>query len=113
MTFRELRQYISLMESHGYETAGFRVDLFDKFFSPMVSFVMTLLAIPLGLFPIRGAGISRGIGLSLILGTLYWVFHSLAVAMGHAQWIPPLLSAGLANLLFLSIGGYLFLGIRS
>ncbi|HEY5648805.1 MAG TPA: LptF/LptG family permease, partial [Nitrospiria bacterium] len=113
MSFSALKHYIAVLEAQAYEVKRFQVDLYEKISFPLVGFVMTLLAIPLGLSPVRGAGVSRGIGLCLLLGSAYWIIHSLAMAMGHAMWLPPLAAALLANCLFGGIAGVLFLSARS
>jgi len=112
MRFIELRKYINRLSKDGYEVDRFRVDLYNKISLPFVNFVMTLIAIPFGLVQSRSRGIARGVGISLFIGSCYWIIHSIALSMGHADLIPPLLASGFANLLFLSAGLYLYLGIR-
>jgi lipopolysaccharide export system permease protein len=112
MKFSELRKYINRLAKDGYEVDRFRVDLYNKISLPFVNFVMTLIAIPFGLVQTRSRGIARGVGISLFIGSCYWIIHSIALTLGHAGLLPPLLAGGFANLLFLSIGLYLYLGIR-
>lgn len=112
MKFAELRKYINRLAKDGYEVDRFRVDLYNKISLPFVNFVMTLIAIPFGLVETRSRGVARGVGISLFIGSCYWIIHSIALSMGHAGLIPPLLASGFANLLFLSVGLYLYLGIR-
>jgi len=112
MKYSELRKYINRLAKDGYDVARFRVDLYSKVSLPFVNFLMTLIAIPFGLVETRSRGVARGVGLSLLIGTSYWIIHSVALSMGHGGLIPPLLAGTFANLLFLSTGIYLFLGIR-
>jgi lipopolysaccharide export system permease protein len=112
MKFTELRKYINRLDKDGYDVDRFRVDLYNKISLPFVNFVMTLIAIPFGLVQTRSRGIARGVGISLFIGSCYWIIHSIALSMGHAGLIPPLIAGGFANLLFLSVGLYLYLGIR-
>ena len=112
MKFVELRKYINRLSKDGYDADRFRVDLYNKISLPFVNFVMALIAIPFGLVQARSRGIARGVGISLFIGSCYWIVHSIALSMGHAGLIPPLLAGTLANLLFLSIGLYFYLGIR-
>ena len=112
MSFTELRKYIKRLSKDGYDVARFRVDLYDKISLPFVNVIMTLIAIPFGLVQTRSRGIARGVGISLLIGSFYWIIHSVALSMGHAGLIPPLLAGIFANLLFLSVGLYLYLGIR-
>ncbi len=112
MKFTELRKYINRLAKDGYDVDRFRVDLYSRISLPFVNFVMTLIAIPFGLVQTRSRGIARGVGISLFIGSCYWIIHSIALSMGHAGLIPPLIAGGFANLLFLSVGLYLYLGIR-
>ncbi len=112
MKFSELRKYINRLAKDGYDVARFRVDLYSKISLPFANFVMTLIAIPFGLVETRSRGVARGVGISLLIGSCYWIIHSVALSMGHAGLIPPLLAASFASLLFLSIGVYRYLGIR-
>lgn len=112
MKFAELKRYIDRLAKDGYDVKRFRVDLYNKISLPFVSFIMSLLAIPFGLVETRTRGIARGIGIALLIGGCYWIVHSVALSLGHAGLLPPLLSSGLANLLFLTVGIYLYLGIR-
>lgn len=112
MKFAELRKYIYRLSKDGYDVARYRVELYNKISLPFANFVMCLIAIPFGLVQTRSRGIARGVGVSLLIGSCYWIVHSVAVSMGHAGLIPPLLASGFANLLFLSIGLLLYLGVR-
>jgi lipopolysaccharide export system permease protein len=112
MKFAELRKYIYRLSKDGYDVDRFRVDLYNKISLPFANFVMCLIAIPFGLVQTRSRGIARGIGVSLLIGGCYWMIHSIALSMGHAGLILPLLASGFANLLFLSVGLYLYLGVR-
>ena len=112
MKFSELYQYINRLEQDGYNTNSYRTDLYDKVSLPLSSFIMALIAIPFGLMETRSRGISRGIGISLLIGGSYWLVHSVSLSLGHAGAIPALLAAGMSNLLFLSVGVFLYLGVR-
>ncbi len=112
MKFSDLKEYIRRLEKDGYDVGRYRTDLYNKVAFPLVNFIMALIAIPFGLMETRGRGISRGIGISLLIGSAYWILHSFSISMGHTGWMPPLLASGLADFLFLSVGIYLVLGIR-
>jgi lipopolysaccharide export system permease protein len=112
MKFPELRRYISRLTKDGYDVDRFRVDLYSKLTLPFASFLMSLIAIPFGVVQSRSRGIARGVGISLLIGTCYWIVHSVSLSMGHAGLISPLLASSLPNMLFLAVGLYLYIGIR-
>ena len=54
-----------------------------------------------------------GIALCLALGLGYFIVHSAAVALARTDILPPLVAAWAANVLFASLGLYLFLRART
>lgn len=112
MPFTQLKNYIDRVERDGYDVGRYRTDLYSKVLLPFVNFIMSFIAIPFGLMQTRSRGIARGIGISLVIASCYWIIHSVSLALGHAGLIPPVVAGGLTNLMFLAFGGYMFLGIR-
>ncbi|MHB8481756.1 MAG: LPS export ABC transporter permease LptG [Nitrospiria bacterium] len=113
LKYDELKNYVKKLTSEGYTATRYWVDLYGRVAFPFVNILMALIAIPFGLKnDKRSAGISKGIGISLAIGFSYWIIYALSTSLGHSGILPPLLAAWLANLLFLAIGGYLFLTIR-
>lgn len=112
MKFMELNHYVDRLEKDGYDVGRYRTDLYNKLLFPFVNFIMVLIAVPFGLMETRSRGISRGIGISLLIGSAYWIFHSISISLGHSGVLHPALAGGLPNLLFLSLGIYMYFGIR-
>ncbi|MBI1824552.1 MAG: LPS export ABC transporter permease LptG [Nitrospirae bacterium] len=113
LKYVELKNYVKKLSAEGYVTTRYWVDLYGRIAFPVVNVIMAIVAIPFGLRnEKRSGGISKGIGISLAIGFSYWVVYALSTSLGHNGMIPPFLSAWLANILFMVIGGYLFLTIR-
>jgi lipopolysaccharide export system permease protein len=112
MTYRELDDYVNRLVEEGYTAQRYKVDLNNKIAMPFMSVIFGLIAIPLGLTRVSGRGISRGIGLSLVVGAAYWVIYSLSISLGHGHVLSPFLSAWLPNILFGMIGVLLMAGLR-
>ena len=109
MTYQKLADYASQLEKEGYDAQRYWVDLYTKTALPFIPFVFTMIGAPLGLHRGIGKGVSRGIGISLMMAGLYWMVFSLCVSFGYGQILPPLISAWSANGLFGLIGIYLMI----
>lgn len=111
-TFSNLASYVKRLESGGYSPGRYKIDLQEKISFPLVNFIMALIGIAYGLKSSRGIGIAKSIGVSMVIGFHYWIAHSVAMSLGYSGVIPPLMAAQAANMIFLAIGGYLFLTLR-
>jgi lipopolysaccharide export system permease protein len=107
MTFKQLRTYIDRFSSRSSTTTRkLLVDLHYKLSFPLVSLIVILVASPVAFMMQRG-GLLIGIATSIIIGVSFFVVQGASLAMGKAGVLPPLLSAWLANILFLAAGIYL------
>jgi lipopolysaccharide export system permease protein len=114
LSLRELASYVERLRQDGYNPARYATDLFGRTAFPFVCLIMALIGISLSLMEtgVRGAGLVKGVGYSLLIGFLYWATHSVALALGRSDVVPPLLAGWTANISFLALGGYLFLHVR-
>jgi lipopolysaccharide export system permease protein len=114
LSLRDLAAYVERLRQDGYNPARYATDLFGRTAFPFVCLIMALIGITMSLIETgsRGAGLARGVGYSLLVGFLYWATHSVALAFGRSDVVPPLLAGWTANILFLSFAGYLFLRVR-
>jgi lipopolysaccharide export system permease protein len=55
---------------------------------------------------------AMGIGQALAVGFCYWTTHSIAIALGRGGALTPLIAAGMANALFMSLGLYLIFKVK-
>jgi lipopolysaccharide export system permease protein len=112
MTFAELKRYIERMDSSGYHVVPYQVQLQKKVAFPIVTVVMTLLAVPFAVTTGR-SGALYGIGVGISLAILYWTAQSVFGAMGAAGLFPPLLAAWAPNVLFGAAAVYMLLTVRT
>jgi lipopolysaccharide export system permease protein len=75
---------------------------------------MVLMGSPLALAASqgRGGGIAQAVGISIVIGFIYWLAFAISVAMGHAGTLPPLLAAWAPNVFFGLIGGFILESIH-
>lgn len=112
MNLPALAEYVRKLRRSGFNPTAYVVDLQAKMSLPLVSLVVTLLAIPIAFRSRSGGSIVASLGASITLGFGYWIVISIGISLGHAGKIPPLLAAWLPNVFFASLAGYLWLDLE-
>jgi lipopolysaccharide export system permease protein len=113
MSFREMREYIASRYRREYDADEYAVDLYSKISFPVVHVVMALFAIPCALAWGPRSGPALGIGIAIGVSLSYWVIHALALSLGKAGLLPPILAAWTANIIFTGLGTAGFLSVRT
>jgi LPS export ABC transporter permease LptF/LPS export ABC transporter permease LptG len=108
MRFGELREHIASLEARGFDVAPLEVQLHRKLAFPMVGVVMTILGIPFS-FVVARRGALYGIGISIVIGIVYWACLAAFQSLGDYATLNPALAAWAPNLLFGAAGLYLLL----
>lgn len=107
MSYRELEKYIVNFRGTGARfVKNLLVDLHYKIAFPLISFVIILIGAPFAIITTRG-GVLIGIGMSIVIGLLYYAFIAIFLAFGKAGMLPPIVSAWLGNVVFAVLGIYL------
>src|SRR5262245_43634809 len=112
MNFEQLRNYIAELRASGYTVLEHEVALYRKFAFPMVTLIMTLIAVPFAVTVGKG-GAMYGVGIGIALALVYWTAISGFVAFGAGGLLPPMLAAWAPNLLFGASAAYLLLTVRT
>jgi LPS export ABC transporter permease LptG/LPS export ABC transporter permease LptF len=112
MTYGELRNYIGELRTSGFNVVPPTVELQRKLAFPLVTLVMTLIAIPFGVGAGRH-GALYGIGLGIVIALSYWILISAFVAIGRAGLLPPILAGWAPNILVAGLATYLLLRTRT
>ena len=114
MTYRELKEYVEKVGSEGYDPTRYIVDLYAKVAFPFLTLIMILMGSPLALAAShgRGGGIAQGVGISIMIGFIYWLVFAISVAMGHSGTLPPFIAAWAPNIFFALIGGFILESIH-
>ncbi len=109
MTTAQLEDYIWKLSKSGATTVirNLRVDLYQRFSSPFTSVIIILLGIPFSLIMKKRATGMSSIGLSLMVGFLYYVLGAVGIAFGKAGILTPILSASLSHILAFLTSFYL------
>jgi LPS export ABC transporter permease LptG/LPS export ABC transporter permease LptF len=112
MTYTQLRQYITYLARSGVDVVPQSVALYKKVSFPLVTLIMTLIAVPFAVMTGR-RGALYGIAVGIVLSVVYWITINAFSAVGSAGMLPPLLAAWAPNLLFGAGAAYLLLTART
>ncbi|MBZ5554243.1 MAG: LptF/LptG family permease [Acidobacteriia bacterium] len=110
MNARELWHYIGSLQQSGFDVVRLMVQYYRKFSYPAMAFIMVLIAIPFS-FSTGRRGALYGVGLSIVIGIVYWAVAGLFEAMGSFNKLNPMIAVWSPNLLFGLGGLYLLLTI--
>ena len=112
MTYAELKREVAREKMSAFNAVPDSVELQKKIAFPMVTIVMTLLAIPFAVTTGR-RGALYGIGIGIVLAIVYWIAMSVSAAMGSGGLVPPMLAAWAPNILFGAAAAYMILTVRT
>ncbi|MBI3450465.1 MAG: LptF/LptG family permease [Acidobacteria bacterium] len=112
MSYGELSAYVADMERRGYETLDLRVGLYRKTAIPAVCVVMVLIALAFAIRTDPRRGPLFGLGISLLLATVYFFAMQTCGKLGEIGVLPPFLAAWAPNLGFSGVGLYLMASSR-
>lgn len=112
MDYRELRDYIGIMQRTGNDTRKLSVDLALKVAVPATCFVIALFGAPLAMTAPR-AGAAVGVAISLSTTIAYLLLINLTRAVGASGMMDPVAAAWAPNLFFLLIGLVLLWKVRT
>jgi lipopolysaccharide export system permease protein len=107
MTYRQLRGYIKNFRGAGTRIVrSLLVDLHYKISFALISLIIIAIGAPFALITTRG-GVLIGIGMSIVIGLMYYAFIAVALALGKGGMLPPFVAAWIGNAVFAVIGVYL------
>ena len=112
MSYQELGRYIEDLSRSGFDVVRLKVAWHSKLSFPLVSLTMAMIAIPFA-FSTGRRGSLYGIGLSIVVGIIYWVLQGFFEQIGNAGKLEPILAAWAPNLVFGAGGIYLLFNVRT
>ncbi len=112
MTYGQLKDFIGRLQGSGADAARYVVALQRKIAFPLMTLIMTLLAVPFAVMTGR-RGALYGIGTALVIAIAYRIAESVFGAFGIGGLLPPVLAAWAPNMLFGAAAGYLMLTVRT
>lgn len=113
MGFFDLWKYVNKIQSEGYDATRYQVDLHGKLAFPFVTLILVLIGISFSTRSERQGGVMQSVGIGIIIGFSYWIVHAFSMSLGRSGILPAILSAWVANILFLAAGAILFFRTRT
>ena len=103
MNYFELQKFIEHQQRTGTDVARLQVDFYSKVSFPFASFIVVLFGVPFS-FGKRRGGLAVQFGISVAICFIYLIFMKTSQVFGYNGDLQPLLTAWLANLIFLAGG---------
>jgi lipopolysaccharide export system permease protein len=110
MTLGQLASTIAAQRASGTVSAGAEVEFHRKFSLPFACLVFALVAVPLGVQPVRAAR-ARGFAVSLVMIFVYYLLLSGGQALAEQANVPALIGLWIPNAVFGALGAWLFLRV--
>lgn len=103
MNIYELWDFLNFKRNGGEDIEKELTDFYGTLAFPFANFIVLLFGVPFASVKQRG-GMAVQIGAALIVSVIYLVFTKVGQTLGYATGFSPLISAWLANGVFLVIG---------
>jgi lipopolysaccharide export system permease protein len=100
MNYYELGDFITSKRNSGYDASKWLVEYYSKISFPFASFIVVLFGVPFAINK-RKSGLAIQFGISSLICFIYLVFMKVSQVFGYNGDINPLLTAWLANIIFL------------
>lgn len=109
MTIAQLEDYIWKLSRSGATTVirNLKVSLYQRYASPFTNLVIILLGIPFSLIMRRRATGISSIGVSILVGFLYYILEAVSIAFGMGGILSPILAASASHIIALVFSLYL------
>ena len=112
MSYQELHDYIQDLRKSGFDVIRLTVALHKKVSFPLVCLIMGMIAIPFS-FSTGKRGSLYGIGVSILIGIIFWLTLDFFEQVGNAGKLVPFLAAWAPDLIFGAGGIYALFTIRT
>ena len=109
MNIRQMQDYLWVLSKSGATSIirNLKVDFYQRFTAPFTSIIIIFLGIPFSLMMRKRATGMSSIGVSIIVGFLYYVLDAVCIAVGKSGLIMPSLAAALSHIIVLTGSLYL------
>lgn len=112
MSMAELKRHIEKMQKDDQNATRYQVDYHSKGATPFVCVLLSLLGTGIALGADLHEAMAKRILYGMAAAFLYWIFNSFCLSLGYAEMMPPLVSAWVANLVFLCAAALILLKVR-
>ncbi|MGL4231700.1 MAG: LPS export ABC transporter permease LptG [Casimicrobium sp.] len=102
-----LWEYIGHLRANNQDSRRFESAMWQKFFYPLATCVLMLLALPFAQIQHRSGGVGARIFIGILLGLVFIIFNRLFSYLSLLYQWPPFLGAIMPGLLFLSAATFM------
>jgi len=110
MDYTDLKEFIDNQQRAGHEVSRWLVDFYGKIAFPFSSVIVVLFGVPFSSVK-RRSGLGLEFAIAIGICFLYIIFLQISQAFGYNGDLNPLLTAWLANIVFLAAGIYTLLRV--
>ncbi|MBP1675573.1 MAG: permease YjgP/YjgQ family protein [Bacteroidetes bacterium] len=108
MNNTQLRTYLKRQKNRGVgNIQGFEDEYYKRYSMPLAAFIMTLIGVSLSSRKVRG-GMGLHLGIGLALSALYILFTTLSTTFSVKGLMSPFVAVWIPNIVFLTVGLYLY-----
>ncbi len=100
MDYFTLERFIENQQRAGQDVSRWLIAFYSKISFPFATVIVVLFGVPFSSMRRRG-GVGVQLGISLLICFIYLIFMKVSQVFGYNGDIPPLLTAWLANIIFL------------
>ena len=93
--------YINYLEENNQDASSYRLELYNKFMSPLTMIVMLLLAASTVFGPLRSMTMGARVLAGIALGFGFYLANQIGAPFALVYGIPPILGASLPTLVFM------------
>jgi lipopolysaccharide export system permease protein len=104
MNYFELKSYVNRLQKVGERYTKQMVDLYMKLSYPLANFIILFFCVPVATANVRSKGRGWVFMIGLLVCFLYLTALRFSQSLGYNGILPPILSAWIPNMLFLSLG---------
>ena len=112
MNYSDLKEFVDKMKSNAISHPNWEVDLYFKTAFAATSFLMALFGLSLSMNSSRH-NLAAGLGLSIITIFLYYISLKMGQSFGYKEIFKPAISVWGPNIIFLTVGIYLFTRVKT
>lgn len=108
MNLIKLRKYLKKQKNRGIgNIQAFEDEYYRRYSMPLSAIIMTLIGVSLSSKKVRG-GMGLNLGIGIALSSLYVLFTSMSTTFAVNGTMPTVMAVWLPNIVFLTIGLYLY-----
>lgn len=104
MNITQLKDYIWKLSKSNATTVirNMKVDLYQRFTMPLTVIISIMIGIPFSMMIRKRATGLSSLGISIMVGFIYYVLTAVSIALGKTGVFPPLLAASFPHILVLT-----------